>query len=142
MPKGYIVAMYREVKDPKRLAAYAELAGKAIKEAGAKVLVRGGRVKALESAVEERTVVLEFPSFDAALEYFEGPSYQKALAALTCPPKIGPGKELVYLITHTPTEDPWQRRATAQSKSFSCCVKSRFTHLKARLWPGLPVRSE
>ena len=82
MPKGYIVAMYREVKDPKRLAAYAELAGKAIKEAGAKILVRGGRVKALESAVEERTVVLEFPSFDAALEYFEGPSYQKALAAL------------------------------------------------------------
>ncbi|MEE2716721.1 MAG: DUF1330 domain-containing protein [SAR324 cluster bacterium] len=82
MPKGYIVAMYREIKDQERLAEYAKLAGQAIEKAGAKALVRGGRVKALESAVEERTVVLEFPSYEAALEYYEGEPYQKALAAL------------------------------------------------------------
>jgi uncharacterized protein (DUF1330 family) len=82
MAKGYIIAFYEAVNDAGRLAAYAPLAGKAIEEAGGRILVRGGKVKALENGKEERTVVIEFDSFDTALSYFAGDAYQAALAAL------------------------------------------------------------
>ena len=75
MAKGYVVAFYKEVIDADRLAAYAPLASKAI-------LVRGGRVKALESGIEERSVVIEFDSFEAACTFYDGDAYQAALEAL------------------------------------------------------------
>jgi len=82
MAKGYIIAFYQSVNDPDRLAEYAPLAGKAIAEAGGRILVRGGQVKALENGVAERTVVIEFDSYDDALNYYAGDAYQAALAAL------------------------------------------------------------
>mgnify|MGYP003986395851 CR=1 FL=1 len=82
MAKAYVIAFYREVKDADRLAAYAPLATKAIAEAGGRILVRGGRVKALESGTEERTVVIEFDSYEAACTYYDGDAYQAALEAL------------------------------------------------------------
>ena len=81
MAKGCIVAFYKEVKDPDRLAAYAPLAGQAIAEADGRILVRGGRVKALEAGIEERTVVIEFDSFETACTYCDGDAYQAALKA-------------------------------------------------------------
>ncbi len=82
MAKGYVVAFYKEVIDADRLAAYAPLASKAIAEAGGRILVRGGRVKALESGIEERSVVIEFDSFEAACTFYDGDAYQAALEAL------------------------------------------------------------
>lgn len=82
MAKGYVIAFYKEVKDADRLAAYAPLATKAIAEAGGRILARGGRVKALEAGIEERTVVIEFDSFETACTYYDGDAYQAALEAL------------------------------------------------------------
>lgn len=82
MAKGYIIAMYHRIKDADRLAAYALIAGRAIAENGGRILARGGRVKDPESGVDERTVIIEFDSFDAALGHYQSDTYQEALKAL------------------------------------------------------------
>lgn len=44
-----------------------------------KVLARGGRFEVLEGkTIYDRFVILEYPSFDAALAYFRSPEYQAA----------------------------------------------------------------
>jgi uncharacterized protein (DUF1330 family) len=46
-----------------------------------KVLARGGRFQVLEGKTHfERFVILEYPSFDAALRYFNSPEFQSAIA--------------------------------------------------------------
>ena len=82
MPKGYLVVSYREIRDPEKLKAYAELAPKAMLPRGARILVRDGRVEAFEDGLAERTVVVEFPSFEAAIEAYKSPEYQAAVTAL------------------------------------------------------------
>ena len=68
--------------DPDKLAAYRKLAGPAIEAAGGRFIVRADPAKAYESGLMERTVIVEFPSVDAALAAHDGPGYQQALKAL------------------------------------------------------------
>jgi uncharacterized protein (DUF1330 family) len=82
MPKGYWISAYREIRDTEKLAAYAKLAGPAVKASGGRFLVRGGRMEAHEAGVAERTVVVEFDSFDAAVAAHESDGYKAALAEL------------------------------------------------------------
>ena len=82
MPNAYWVTQYSEVRDPGKLAAYAALAGPAIEEAGGRFLARGNAAYAFENGKMERTVVIEFPSVEAAHAAHESAGYQKALAAL------------------------------------------------------------
>ena len=82
MAKGYWVSCYRSVANPDALAAYAKLAGPAIEAGGGKFLARGGRVQAYEAGVAERTVVIEFPSFEQAVATHDGEAYRAAAAKL------------------------------------------------------------
>ncbi|SAL87530.1 hypothetical protein AWB67_07429 [Caballeronia terrestris] len=82
MAKGYWVAAYRAVHDANKLSAYGVLATQVVKAAGGKFLVRGGAVVAFQEGLKERTVVVEFPSFEQALATFQGEAYQKALTVL------------------------------------------------------------
>lgn len=82
MAKGYWVSAYRTISDPGKLAAYNELAGPAIRAGGGRVLVRGGRVVAHDAGIAERTIVIEFDSFEQALAAHESDAYRAALAAL------------------------------------------------------------
>ena len=82
MAKAYWVSAYHSVSNPDALAAYAELAGPAITAAGGRILARGGRVKAYEAGKEERTVIVEFDNFEAAVAAHDSDGYQEALAAL------------------------------------------------------------
>ena len=82
MAKGYWVSMYQEISNTDALAAYAELAGPAIEAGGGRFLARGGRVNAYEAGVKERTVIVEFSSFETAVETHDGVAYQAALAKL------------------------------------------------------------
>ncbi len=82
MAKGYWVSCYREVKDPEALAAYAELAGPAVAQHGGRMLARGGQVTAYEAGLANRTVVIEFDSYDQALAARESDEYAAALERL------------------------------------------------------------
>jgi len=82
MSKGYILSAYREINDPEKLAAYGALAGPAVEAAGGIFLARGGAVTAHEHGLEQRTVVIEFESYEAALQLYESEKYREALAVL------------------------------------------------------------
>ncbi|MEV6348198.1 DUF1330 domain-containing protein [Actinoplanes sp. NPDC051851] len=82
MPKGYWVSAYRTIADPGKLAAYNTLAGPAVTAGGGRVLSRGSRVVAHDAGVAERTVLIEFDSFEQAVAVHESAAYQEALAAL------------------------------------------------------------
>ena len=83
MAKGYWVSAYRTISDPEKLAAYSELAGPAIRAGGGRPLVRGGRVVAHDAGIAERTVLIEFDSFEEAVAARESEAYQEALVALS-----------------------------------------------------------
>ncbi|MBF9067698.1 DUF1330 domain-containing protein [Streptacidiphilus fuscans] len=82
MAKGYLVGTYRSVRDPEKLAAYGKLAKPALEAAGGRILARGGRVTAFESGLAERTVLVEFASYDAAVAAYGSDEYQRAVAVL------------------------------------------------------------
>jgi uncharacterized protein (DUF1330 family) len=82
MAKGYWVAAYRAIHDPGKLTAYGALATAVVRAAGGRFLVRGGEVVAFEAGLKERTVVVEFPSFEQALAAYQSDAYQEALAVL------------------------------------------------------------
>ena len=76
------MSCYRAVRNPDALAEYAKLAGPAIEAGGGRFLARGGRVQAYEAGIEERTVVIEFPSFEQAVATHDGEAYRAAVAKL------------------------------------------------------------
>jgi len=82
MAKVYFISIYRQVKDPEKLAAYSKLAGPAIEAAGGRFLARGVAVQAYEAGQLERTVIIEFDSIAQVSAMYEGAPYQRALAAL------------------------------------------------------------
>jgi uncharacterized protein (DUF1330 family) len=82
MAKAYWISSYRSVSNPEALAAYATLAGPALTAAGGTFLARGMPAFTKENGLEQRTVLIEFPSIDAALAAYNSPAYQAALAAL------------------------------------------------------------
>jgi uncharacterized protein (DUF1330 family) len=80
--KGYWVSAYRTVSDPEKLAAYNKLARPAVQAGGGRVLARDGRVVAHDAGIAERTVLIEFDSFEQAVAAHASAAYQEALAAL------------------------------------------------------------
>lgn len=79
MPKGYVIARV-SVSDPDAYAEYAALARLAMDRHGARILARGGKFTALEGEARPRNVILEFASYETALEYWHSPEYQEARA--------------------------------------------------------------
>ena len=78
MPKGYWIA-HVHVTDPDPYGKYVEGARSAFEAHGARFLARGGRHAEVEGAMgRERHVVIEFPSFQAALDCYNSPEYQAA----------------------------------------------------------------
>ena len=82
MAKAYWISAYRQVHDVNKLAAYAKLAGPAITAGGGTFLARGLPAKTYEAGLAERTVLIEFPSVDAAIATHDSPAYKEALEAL------------------------------------------------------------
>lgn len=82
MAKAYWISAYHAVHDTEKLAAYAALAGPAIAEAGGNFLARGVAAQVYEAGIEQRTVLIEFESVEAAVACHDSPGYQAALEAL------------------------------------------------------------
>jgi uncharacterized protein (DUF1330 family) len=79
---AYWISIYREILDEAKVAAYAELAGPALRDAGGTFIARGLPEQTYESGSSTRTVLIEFDSVEAARAAHDSPAYQEALAAL------------------------------------------------------------
>ncbi len=77
--KGYWIA-HGDVTEPEGYKAYVAANDAAIGRYGGRFLVRGGTREVVEGSVRGRTVVLEFPSYRAALDCYRSPDYQAAAA--------------------------------------------------------------
>ena len=76
MPKGYIIA-HVTVKNPDAYKEYVERDTPILQAMGAKFIIRGGQSQLMEGDSFERHVVIEFPSYDAALAAYDDPEYQE-----------------------------------------------------------------
>jgi len=73
------VVYQAEVTDPQRYEEYKPRAAASVAAAGGRYLVRGGEVEVLEGDPPAgRTVVLEFPTMRAALDWYRGDDYTEA----------------------------------------------------------------
>ena len=79
---AYWISIYKEIVDEAKVAAYAELAGPALRDAGGTYVARGLPGETYESGERTRTVVIEFESVEAARAAHDCPAYQDALAVL------------------------------------------------------------
>lgn len=82
MPKGYWIAN-NLVHDAEAYARYREANAAVFAKYGARFLVRGGPQEVREGEARPRSVVLEFPSYAAALACYDDPDYQAARALRT-----------------------------------------------------------
>lgn len=78
MPKGYWI-IHVDVTDPEKYKAYLAANVEPFKKYGARFLVRAGRFENPEGTCRARNVVIEFPSYQAAIECWHSPEYQRAL---------------------------------------------------------------
>jgi uncharacterized protein (DUF1330 family) len=77
--KGYWVA-FADVTDPEGYKAYMAENRNAFRKYGARFLTRGGQAETPEGKPRSRAVVIEFPSYAAAVECYRSPEYAKAMA--------------------------------------------------------------
>ena len=91
MAKCYWVSR-SEVHDSEGYKRYIEIATPAFERSGAKYLARGGKVEALMGEARPRNILAEFPSMEAAREFFNSPEYTEALNSLVPPFPLGKTK--------------------------------------------------
>jgi uncharacterized protein (DUF1330 family) len=83
MKKGYWVVAYRKVSSESAMQEYSKLAGPAIQANGGKPLIRtSDAIEPVEAGLKERTVVIEFESFEKAIATYRSEAYAAALKAL------------------------------------------------------------
>jgi uncharacterized protein (DUF1330 family) len=77
--KGYWIA-HADITDPEGYKAYQAANAAAFGKYGGRFLVRGGRQQVMEGKARSRCVILEYPSYEAALACYRSPEYQAAKA--------------------------------------------------------------
>jgi uncharacterized protein (DUF1330 family) len=82
MPKAYWVVTYRWIENPAAWEAYAKVAVPAIEKAGGRFLALGLPKKIWEAGLEQRVVLVEFDSLEAAVRCHDTPEYKEALRLL------------------------------------------------------------
>jgi len=78
MAKGYWIVRV-DVADQERYKAYVAANAAPLSKYGARFLVRAGRFENPEGASRGRNAVIEFPSYQAALDCWKSPEYQDAI---------------------------------------------------------------
>ncbi|MDU8609398.1 DUF1330 domain-containing protein [Pseudomonas syringae group sp. 247E2] len=78
--KAYWIA-HVDVTDPQQYTEYTQRAPAAFVLFGGKFLARGGRSEALEGrATPQRTVIIEFESYEQAVACYHSPQYHNAMS--------------------------------------------------------------
>ena len=76
--KGYIIAIVN-VSDQSKYDEYMKLSPSVIEHFGGRFVARAGNTKVLEGQpVTGRVVIVEFPSFERAEQFYSSPEYQAA----------------------------------------------------------------
>jgi uncharacterized protein (DUF1330 family) len=77
---AYVIA-HIDVKDPVRYADYIKMSPISIQKYGGRFIARGGKTESLEGAWQpKRVVLLEFPSVEAAKQWYDSDDYAPAKA--------------------------------------------------------------
>ena len=79
MPKGYWIGRV-DVDDMDVYKTYVAANAAPFAEYGARFLIRGGQFQTPEGTSRSRNVVIEFPSYQAALDCYHSDGYQAAKA--------------------------------------------------------------
>lgn len=79
MARGYWIGRIT-IEDEEAYRRYVEANAAAFARHGGRFLVRGGRFEAVEGEARDRNVVIEFPSYEAALECYRSSEYADAKA--------------------------------------------------------------
>jgi uncharacterized protein (DUF1330 family) len=78
MPKGYWIVRL-DVTNQEKYQDYLKANAEPLKKFGARHLVRAGRFINPEGTSRSRNVVVEFPSYQAAIDCYNSPEYQRAI---------------------------------------------------------------
>ena len=78
MAKGYWIVRV-DIADQEKYKAYIAANAAPLKQYGARFLVRGGKFEAVEGGSRTRNAVIEFPSYQAALDCWKSVGYQAAI---------------------------------------------------------------
>jgi len=78
MPKGYWIVRV-DITDQEQYKAYMAANAGPFKKYGAHFLVRAGRFENPEGTSRARNVVIEFPTYQAALDCWKSTEYQEAI---------------------------------------------------------------
>lgn len=78
MPKGYWIVRV-DINDQEQYKAYMAANVEPFKKYGARFLVRAGRFENPEGTSRARNIVIEFPSYQAALDCWKLAEYQEAI---------------------------------------------------------------
>jgi len=76
--KGYWIVRV-DISDPEQYKAYVAANAAPLAQYGARFLVRAGRYETPEGTSRTRNAVIEFPSYQAALDCWHSPAYQAAI---------------------------------------------------------------
>jgi uncharacterized protein (DUF1330 family) len=75
---AYIVFMREKLRDPEEFKNYASCAGATMAGHSAKMRAVNGTFESLEGAPIEGAVIIEFPTMEAAKDWYESPAYREA----------------------------------------------------------------
>jgi len=78
MPKGYWIVRV-DIADQEKYKAYVAANAEPFRKYGARFLVRAGRFENPEGTSRTRNIVIEFPTYQAALDCWYSPEYQAAI---------------------------------------------------------------
>ena len=76
--KAYWVCVYEKIDNAEKLKEYAVKAKPTVKKFSGKFLVRGGKNRINDGIESPRTVVVEFPDYNTAIECYDSAKYQEA----------------------------------------------------------------
>jgi uncharacterized protein (DUF1330 family) len=78
MLKGYWIGRV-DIRDLEAYKAYTSANAGPISKYGGRFLVRAGRFETVEGGSRARNVIIEFPSYQAALDCWQSPEYQNII---------------------------------------------------------------
>lgn len=78
MSKGYWIVRV-DVTDQEQYKAYADAAPQALKKYAGRFLARAGTCEIAEGTARSRNTIIEFPSYQDALDCWKSPEYQEAV---------------------------------------------------------------